>query len=163
MNHSRLLIAAGFALLAGRAPRARGQGAPVPAPYGELRGDAIITRHTAAELGAGLVVPMGIYVRTGFDAAAGAVWQHGAARSAARADAIARFLLDPFREVPIGVSLGGGVSFAYIDGDHVRPYVVAVLDVEGEAHRGFTPALELGLGGGTRIGIVLRRSPIRYR
>lgn len=161
MNHSRLLI--GLAMVAAARGPLRAQGAPVPSPYAEYRADALLARHATGELGAGLVIPMGIYVRTSLDAAAGATWANGATRAAARADAIARFLLDPFREVPIGVSAGGGVSLAYVDGDRVRPYLVGVIDVEGSAHRGFTPALEIGLGGGTRVGIVLRRSPERYR
>ena len=155
--------AAALAVLRG-ATVARAQRAdPVPPVYPVLRADAIAGRHTAAEAGAGFVMPMGIYVRTGFDLAAGAEWGDHAARSAARADVISRFLLDPFREVPVGISLGGGVSLAYVDGDRVRPYLVGVVDIEGERHHGLTPALEIGLGGGARVGIVLRRSPIRYR
>ncbi|HVX40714.1 MAG TPA: hypothetical protein VHB25_14185 [Gemmatimonadaceae bacterium] len=163
---SRSLIAGALAVALGAPSASAQQGPPVPGVYSEYRADAIVGRHPAGELGAGVVLPVGIYVRTGFDAAAGAVWENGAPRAAARTDAIARFLLDPFREVPIGISVGGGLSLAYVDGDRVRPYVVAVVDIEGERHRGMagiTPALELGLGGGARIGVVLRRSPIRYR
>jgi hypothetical protein len=38
-----------------------------------------------------------------------------------------------------------------------------VIDVEGRVHGPVTPALQLGLGGGTRIGVVLRTSRARWR
>jgi hypothetical protein len=132
--------------------------------YVEYRADAIITRGTAAELGAGVVIPTDTYVRVSLDGAAGSTWRDGAMHGSGRVDAIGRFLLDPFREVPVGVSLGGGVSVPYVAGDaHVRPYLTVVVDVEGRMRGGFTPAVQLGLGGGARIGVVLRRSPGRYR
>jgi hypothetical protein len=131
--------------------------------FAEYRVDAIVGRGTALEGGAGVVVPSGVYVRTGIDAAAGMTW-HDGARASGRIDVISRFLLDPYRQVPIGLSLGGGVSVPYASGDrNVRPYLTAVVDVEGRLRRGFTPALQLGVGGGTRVGIVLRTSPRAWR
>jgi hypothetical protein len=81
-----------------------------------------------------------------------------------RFDAIGRFLFDPFREIPFGMSLGGGLSLPYAVRDpRLRPYLTTVLDVEGRMRGSLTPALELGLGGGARIGLVLRASPGRWR
>lgn len=132
--------------------------------FAEYRGDAIVGRGTAVEGGAGLVVPAGIYVRTSIDGAAGVTWRDGETRASGRVDVIGRFLLDPFREVPIGVSLGGGVSVPYASGDaHVRPYLTAVVDIEGRGRGGVTPALQLGFGGGTRVGVVLRTSHGAWR
>lgn len=133
-------------------------------PYVEYRADAIFARGTTTQLGAGVVLPLGVYVRLGVDAAAGSTWRYGDTFGSGRVDAIARFLLDPFRESRLGLSLGGGVSAPI--GSAVPsqpPYLTAVLDVEWGRHRGTTPALEIGLGGGTRIGIVLRRSPMQWR
>jgi hypothetical protein len=133
-------------------------------PYAEYRADAILARGTAAQLGAGVVLPLGIYVRLGVDAAAGATWRHGETVGSGRVDAIARFLLDPFRESRLGFSVGGGVSAPIGSAEPSQPpYLTAVIDLEGRRRRGITPALQVGLGGGTRIGIVLRQSPPPWR
>lgn len=133
-------------------------------PYAEYRADAIIARGTAAQLGGGVVLPLGIYVRLGLDVAAGATWRHGETAGSGRADAIARFLLDPFRESRLGFSVGGGVSAPIGSAEPSQPpYLTAVLDLEWPRHRGTSPAVQIGIGGGTRIGIVLRRSPQQWR
>src|SRR5213075_2204689 len=156
----RLMTRAGFAaslavaLGALAVPKVQAQNQP-PA-YAEYRADAIVGRGTAAQGGAGVVVPLGIYIRLGIDAAAGATWRGDATRASGRVDVIGRFLLDPFRETRLGLSLGGGVSVPYTDGEQrVRPYLTVVIDVEGRVHGPVTPALQIGLGGGTRIGVVL--------
>jgi hypothetical protein len=130
----------------------------------ELRADAIVARAPSVQAGAGLEIPAGIYVRIGVDGAAGATWRDGATATVGRADAIARFLLDPFREVPMGLSVGGGVSVPVGAPAGARsPHLVLVIDLEGRVHHGLAPALQLGLGGGARIGLVLRRSAAQWR
>jgi hypothetical protein len=146
------------------AARAVGGQAPSTPGYAEFRVDAIIARATAIQGGVGGVIPLGTYVRVGIDAAGGATVRDGSSRASGRIDAIGRFLLDPFREAPVGVSLGGGLSLQYVDGDkRVRPYLTAVVDIEGKRRGAITPALQLGLGGGTRVGVVLRPSQPRWR
>jgi len=136
----------------------------IPPLYPEFRADAIVARQTAAQVGAGVVMPLGIYVRLSVDAAGGATFADGGTRASGRVDAISRFLLDPFRETPIALSVGGGLTVPYVDGQgRVRPYLTAVIDVEGRRHRSITPALQVGLGGGARVGIVLRASQPRWR
>ena len=77
---------------------------------------------------------------------------------------IARFLFDPFRQQRWGFSAGGGVSVRARDGDRVRPFLVAVLDLEApRSASGITPAIQLGLGGGVRIGMALRWASPRVR
>lgn len=133
-------------------------------PYPEYRADAIIARGSAAQLGGGIVLPLGVYMRLGVDAAAGATWRYGETFGSGRVDAIARFLLDPFRESRFGVSLGGGVSAPFGSAEPSQPpYLTAVIDVEWPRRGGLTPALQVGLGGGTRIGLVLRQSPLQWR
>ena len=103
-------------------------------------------------------------MRTSIDGAGGVTWRDGSTRASGRVDMISRFLLDPYREVPIGVSLGGGVSVPYASGDrNVRPYLTAVIDVEGRLRHRVTPAVQIGFGGGTRVGFVLRTSPGAWR
>jgi hypothetical protein len=134
-----------------------------PPHYMEYRADVIAARTTAVEAGLGLVVPFGTYVRLGVDGAAGASWHAGAAHAAGRVDAVGRFLLDPFREVPLGLSLGAGLSVPYLEGDRVRPYATAVVDLEGRPRGAFTPAVQIGLGGGARLGVALRTQAPRWR
>ncbi len=132
--------------------------------FAEYRADAIVGRGTAIEGGLGIVIPAGVYVRTSIDGAAGATWRDHSTHASGRVDVISRFLLDPFREVPVGISLGGGVSVPYASGDRsVRPYLTAVVDIEGRRRNGITPAIQIGIGGGTRVGVVLRRSPRSWR
>jgi hypothetical protein len=161
MSSHGVVLAVIIASLTIASARAQAQSPPA---YTEYRADAIVGRGSAAEAGLGAVLPLGVYVRLGIDAAAGATWRDGETRASGRVDAIGRFLLDPFRETPIALSLGGGVSVPYADGDkRVRPYITAVMDIEGRMRGPVTPALEVGLGGGARLGLVLRTSPRRWR
>jgi len=142
---------------------AQAQAPPAPAPYPELRVDAISGRGTALQGGAGVTIPAGIYVRVAIDGAAGTTWRDGGAHASGRGDVLARFTLDPFREVPLGLSLGGGVSVPMAEGDRTRPYATVVVDVEGRRRGNWTPAVQVGLGGGVRVGVAIRRSPLRWR
>jgi hypothetical protein len=134
-----------------------------PLTYPELRADAFFANGSTVQGGAGIVVPAGAYVRVGLDGGAGESWRHGSSFASGRVDLIVRFLLDPLRENNVAFSFGGGLSEP-IDHDGSRtPYLTIVMDVEGRRRGGFTPALEMGLGGGARVGFVLRRSPPRWR
>jgi hypothetical protein len=135
-----------------------------PPTVAEYRADGIIGRGTTVQGGAGASLPLGVYVRLGVDAAAGATWRDQTSRASGRVDVIGRFLLDPFRETPLGLSIGGGLSVPYTDGDaRLQPYLTVVIDVEGRMRGPVTPAVQLGFGGGTRIGFVLRASRPRWR
>jgi hypothetical protein len=147
--------------LATRPLSAQVNGAP---PYIEYRADVIDGRATSAEGGIGFTIPMGTYVRVAAIQGVGATWIAGEAALAGRTDLTARFLLDPLRQMPVALSVGGGVSVPYErGGSRVRPYLTAVVDVEGRRRGRFTPALQLGLGGGTRVGVVLRTSALSRR
>lgn len=129
-----------------------------PAAYPQVRVDGIFERGSTAQLGAGSVIPFGYYVRLGVTAAGGVTRRDGLTLGSGRVDVIARYLLDPFRETRHALSLGGGVSFAGDAARRTRPYLVIVADLEGRQHGGWTPAVQLGLGGGARLGLVFRRS-----
>jgi hypothetical protein len=130
-----------------------------PGVRAEARVDAIIARRTAALAGIGAVVPAGIYVRMGADIAGGVI-AGGAqpAGAAARADVFGRFLLDPLAEHRWGPYLTGGASYRADSRDHCRVYLLALVGVEGPRQGRVIPAIEAGLGGGFRIGFVLRRA-----
>ena len=124
----------------------------------EVRVDVLTPHPTAAQLGAGLEIPFGWYTRLGVVVAGGAARDSGIVVGSGRADAILRFLLDPFRESAWGLSLGGGVSVRYEPLRGWREYLTVVADVEGPARGPVIPALQVGLGGGARVGLVLRRA-----
>ncbi len=133
--------------------------------YAELRADGIFSSDRITALaGAGVVVPAGNYTRISLGAGAGAERRSSETQFAGRVDLIARFLLDPLREMPWGISLGGGLTVPYGEGTQgVQPLMMAVIDVEGRRGRRFTPALQVGLGGGTRVALVFRSSSRAWR
>lgn len=118
----------------------------------EARVDVIGPSPYAVHAGAGLVVPMGLYARVSADGAYGVRRVNGVSRDEWRGDLIARVTLDPFRQQRWGLSFGGGVSVRR------HAYVAAVVDLEGPPLRGFLPAVQAGVGGGVRAGVVLRRA-----
>ena len=125
----------------------------------EVRVDGIFTRTSAVEAACGVSIPAGIYVRAGLLGGVGA-GRHGIE---SRADFISRFSLDPFRQnrwAPYG---GAGLSGRFrsrTDGG-TNAYLLVFLGLEGPLPAGqmsgWVPAVELGLGGGARIGLILRR------
>jgi hypothetical protein len=125
----------------------------------EARLDGIFAHTNGLEAGLGVSVPAGIYVRSGLVAGIGT----GRNGVEGRTDLISRFSLDPFRQSRWAPYAGGGISGRYrstLDGG-AKAYVLVFVGVEGPLPRGQTsgwvPAVEMGLGGGTRVGIVLRR------
>ncbi|MDQ6634806.1 MAG: hypothetical protein M3Z10_08630 [Gemmatimonadota bacterium] len=166
MNRAAALAGAA-ALIAGMAVSVRGQEVSSPGVMPELRADVLFGRQSAAQIGAGVQIPFGYYVRLGLDGAVGVRLGEGGgsrSRADARADLLTRFLLDPFRQSRYGLSLGGGIGVRAEPGDHVRPVLLAAVDVEGARwSSGWVPALQVGLGGGARAGIMLRRGTLRAR
>lgn len=138
---------------------ARSQGLPQQPVQVEGRVDALVARTAGVEAGLGLSVPSGIYMRTGLVGGIGA-GRHGVE---GRTDLISRFSLDPFRQSQWAPYGGAGVSGRYrskLDGGS-HAYLMVFLGVEGPLARGATsgivPAFELGLGGGARFAVILRR------
>jgi len=155
---ARAATVAALVLLAAASP-ARAQQPRIPiAP--ELRLDVIGTRPTSVQGAFGVEIPAGYYVRIGLLAGAGpTIERDGTTRAAGRADLLARFLIDPFRQSRWGFSAGGGVSLRADPGERVRPRLLVAVDLEGRRSRGgLTPAVQLGLGGGVRGGVGLRWS-----
>ena len=148
-----------FALAALIAMPVHAQVATAPLP--QLRADVIAGARPAAQVGAGMYAPLGVYVRAGIDVAIGSRLDtpaNGASRLDGRVDLLGRFLLDPFRQSPWGFSAGAGLSLRAESGDRVRPYLLVALDLEGRrSTHGIAPAVQVGLGGGARIGVILRR------
>ena len=143
----------------------------------EVRLDATFGRNGAAELGAGVQFPAGVYSRVGVIAAAGYLrpfrtdsyyaandYPTGRDRFTGRLDVLARFLLDPYRQSALGLSAGAGLTLRAIPDDRVRPRLLVAIDVEGRRRaNGLVPALQIGLGDGLRVSGVLRRGSLRAR
>jgi hypothetical protein len=131
----------------------------------EGRADAIVSRWTAVQGGFGVSFPAGIYVRSGGVIAAGG----GGRGFDSRLDLFSRLSLDPFRENRWGFYAGGGVSGRYAERDtpSAHAYLLVFAGMEGPLQNasaaGWVPAIEVGLGGGARIGIVLRQGIPRRR
>jgi hypothetical protein len=165
MIHMRLIhvtLVLGAAIVAS-AP-AQSQNALQPF-QSELRIDGLFARSSAVEAGYGVSIPAGIYVRNGLVGAVGA-GRHGLE---GRTDFVTRFSFDPFRESRWAPYGGGGVSGRYrpaADGGS-RAYLLIFLGIEGQLPTGhaagWIPAFEVGLGGGARVGLILRRATIGRR
>jgi hypothetical protein len=133
---------------------------PAPlSPQWELRADATVAPRPAGHAGAGINVRAGSYVRLGVAVLAGVASGPAAdpdTRFSQRADASARFLLDPFAEQARGWYGGAGFT-ARRDGDAAwKGDLMLVIGVEGAARGRWIPAVEVALGGGVRMGVVLR-------
>jgi hypothetical protein len=131
-------------------------------PQPEARVDVIAGAVSAVHAGVGVNIPAGYYARVGLVGAAGARLS-GDAGASARVDAIARFLFDPFFEKRWGLSAGGGVSVRYDDDAGWRPFLAVVVDLEPPGRGPVIPALQVGVGGGVRVGVALRKRDGRRR
>jgi len=151
-----VILALGAAMAA-PAP-ARSQNAVQPF-QSELRIDGLFARGSAVEAAYGVSIPAGIYVRNGLVAGLG-VGRHGLQ---GRTDFVTRFSADPFRQSRWAPYGGAGLSGRYrptADGGS-KAYLLVFLGIEGPLAAGraagWMPALEVGLGGGARVGFILRR------
>ncbi len=139
------------ATVAGAQAQADTTAKPVDA---EMRLDGIISRVSAVQLGVGLMTTAGYYVRLGADAALG-FSRHGLS---GRIDGLARFHFDPFRQSRWAPYGGGGISGRFDKGEKARAYLLVFFGIDGPVSGGVAPSFELGLGGGGRIGIILRQA-----
>ncbi len=124
----------------------------------EARIDALGGPPAGAQGGVGANVMAGYYLRIGADIAAGVSSRDGNAVSSGRADFVARYLLDPFSEMRWGPYVGGGFTAQWDRGANWRGDLLFLIGLEGPVHAGWRTSVELGLGGGARLGVVLRRA-----
>lgn len=150
-----LLAAAGEA--GAQVPRRRAE----PAIRPELRLD-YLSSPDAIQAGAGAAMRFGTYLRVAGIVGAGPHFSDAGDRFGWRAELVGRFQLDPFRERRWAPYASAGVSVRGAGSD-AQEYLLVLIGVEGPLARGWSPALEAGLGGGARVGLVLRRSGPRYR
>jgi hypothetical protein len=109
------------------------------------------------QLGVGAVAPAGEYLRLGGDLGAGVAGGTGGPFFSTHADLYGRFHLDPRGESRWAPYLVAGGSFRADQRARGRLDALAAAGVEGPVSHPLVPAFELGLGGGVRAGVVLRR------
>jgi hypothetical protein len=125
----------------------------------EIRLDAFAGREGGAQIAGGALFDAGLNVRLAMIGGAGVARRPGGAVvGVQRAEVVARFLLDPMRRSARGLYFAGGVGAVHTGGDDVRAVLVALVGVEGRPRGSVAPALEAGVGGGARLGVMLRRT-----
>lgn len=151
MNRARAAKGVALALyLAGRAALAQ---------VGELRVDGFAGRTPGVQAGAGIALDAGLYTRLALDVGAGVQRVPGGAlRGAQRVEGVARFHVDPLRTAHTGLYAAGGVAVRRAAQEKTRVALVGLLGFEGRPHGGTALALEAGIGGGARVGLVARRA-----
>ncbi len=145
--------------LAWRVSRADAQGTP-PSITPEIRTDAIVARSTVFQVAAGAAIPTGDYLWVGADLGAGVVTGR-AVEPSASLDVTGRLHLDSDGDTQWAPYLVGGMTYRADRGARGALYLLIALGVHAPARAGVVPALEVGLGGGVRAGIVLRRAARR--
>lgn len=155
-----LVVVQVFAVSSVGAQRASDDPRRVPLrPQWEIRAEAVASESPAALAGLGVNIRAGWYTRLGVGLAGGARWIDGGPTvGQVRADATVRFLLDPFAERKRGLYGGVGLSATQLGGGlgAQSPVLLLVAGAESRPRNGRAWALELGLGGGLRVGVVRR-------
>lgn len=119
----------------------------------QARLDLIAGSVTALHAGFGIITPVSTYVGIGGTVAAG-ISKTG---FSGRGDLYGRFSLDPNHEYWWEPYLGGGVTVrADGGGPGTRTYLLGIVGFDGPSAGGVAPGVELGLGGGVRLGVTLR-------
>ena len=128
-----------------------------------LRADAIIDRDPGVQLALGVAIAAAYNTRISIDAGIGGANRPDGWATAGRVDLMARILADPFRQSRWGAYAGGGIGLH--PEARRRPAIVGIiaLGIEGPSDGTWVPGVELGLGGGVRAGVTLRRAPMRRR
>ena len=144
--------------------RAQSDGRRVPLlPQWEFRAEGVAADAPSVVAGIGINWRAGWYVRPALTLAGGAVRADALPWTGlVRVDAAVRFHLDPFGERPRGLYGSVGASWRHLAsaglGGGDVPILTLAAGVEGKRGRRFTPAVEIGVGGGVRITGVVRRT-----
>ena len=143
-------------------PRAAAQSPPSATRFGgalpTLRADLIIDRDVSAQLAGGLAIPAAYNVRLAVDAGVGAASRASNSRTVGRIDATARWLSDPFRRSVWGLYASGGLGLRVEQHAAAVPVAIVALGIEHAGTGAWLRGVEVGLGGGVRIGVTLRRA-----
>ncbi|HEX6535518.1 MAG TPA: hypothetical protein VF041_13060 [Gemmatimonadaceae bacterium] len=162
MSRARVPLAAAL-LLAGAVAPARAQFREPARVQPAGRVDVLASHITAIQAGTELSLPAGRALRLSLVGGAGGSWADGRSGLSARAELAGRFLLDPNFSARWAPYVGGGGGARY---DHIagwRAVLVVFVGMEGPNWNGVIPFVEVGYGGGGRIGLGLRKTRGRGR
>jgi hypothetical protein len=126
----------------------------VPRVQPEFRIDAVAARKPTILAGFGANVPAGYYLRVAASAVGGMSVESGDVIG--RAELVGRYLTDPFRQMRWGAYGGGGLALIADEGERRQAALILVAGVEFPGATGWRPSLEVGFGGGTRVGVVFK-------
>lgn len=129
----------------------------------ELRTEVVSGRVVAAHAGGALMLGTGTYIHGALVVGGGPAWKGRDSRSGFKADLVARFFLDPFRESRWGLYGTAGLGALYDGFEGWRPILATGVGLEFPSVARATWAAEVGLGGGFRVALALRRALPRRR
>ena len=124
----------------------------------EWRLDAVAGNQQLVLAGLGVNVVAGTYTRLVVNALGGRKWSDGGNEAAFQLEGAARFVLDPFRESALGLYGLGGISLRYAKSSEWQPFLLIGVGLERSLGPSRLLALEVALGGGARVGVVVRRA-----
>jgi hypothetical protein len=118
-----------------------------------LRLDVLGGDPTALQAGAGIVFPFSNYFSIGGTLGAGI----SSTGFSGRADAFGQFSLDPYHQSEWEPYVGGGVTVRGDGGGPgTRTYLLGFIGANGPSTGAIAPGVELGFGGGVRLGFTMR-------
>lgn len=133
----------------------------------EARFEVVSARHTTYAIGPGVTYPLSSYARA-------AVWvtsgrpigefgtDNDVTNLVGRAEGVVRFLLDPFKERERGFYAGAGVGVRWVSHVSGTEYLMLQVGLEREVAK-VLAAVELGVGDGARLAVVVRQPRRGYR
>ena len=143
-----------FTAVSGSTAGAQAQQVAVAVSYvPSLRLDVLGGDPTALQAGAGLDLPFSNYFSVGAAVGAGI----SSTGFSGRADGFGKFSLDPYHQSEWEPYVGGGVTVRGDGGGPgTRTYLLGFVGANGPSTGTISPGVELGFGGGVRLGVTLR-------
>jgi len=118
-----------------------------------LRLDVLGGNPTALQAGAGIAFPASNYFSFGADVGAGI----SSTGFSGRVDGFGQFSLDPYHQLEWEPYIGGGVTVRGDGGGPgTRTYLLGFIGANGPSTGAIAPGVELGFGGGVRLGVTMR-------
>jgi hypothetical protein len=140
-----------------------GEGAAAQLFQSEGRIDLFFAHGTTVQVGGGGAWMVDRNVRVVALGGLGSTLYSGQGQLSARADVLARFVLDPDRVDRWALYGAGGLGVRYLAAPSWRGVLVALVGIEGPVWGSITPFVEAGYGGGFQLGFGVRRARSRGR